>query len=694
MSANTADAKQIFLEAVENHEPDCWPDFLQEACGSDTVLRERVEALLAAYRQPNPILDGNSLLATLEQPARIEGPGTVIGPYKLLEQIGEGGFGVVFLAEQERPVRRKVALKIIKPGMDTRQVIARFEAERQALAMMDHPNIAKVFDAGATETGRPYFVMELVQGVPITEYCDECNLTPNERLMLYITVCQAVQHAHQKGVIHRDIKPTNVLIGLQDGQPAPKIIDFGVAKALHDRLTENTLATGFAQMLGTPLYMSPEQAALSPLGVDTRSDIYSLGVLLYELLTGTTPFDKERLHAAPYDELRRIISHEEPPRPSARINTLAGNLATTVAERRRSDVRRLSQQVRGELDWIVMKCLDKDRNRRYETASALSNDVMHYLADEPVSAVAPSRFYRAGKFIRRNKWPVIAGSALLVGLIAGFVGMAIGLISQSQQRAEARLNLAASLHSRGRYAEAEALYRDGLQSASSSAPIDRQRAARTRLRLARVVYDRGDSIESEQLYREAIAAYRAEFPPDDPNVGHALVTFALLLRSHHRFDEAESLFREAYGIYSRSTPANHRATGESATHLANVLITLGRHDEAVPHAREAIAQHLAAVPQNKLALAFARLELGRALLALGRFPEAEVQLLDAEPELTKTDAFHIGLLAPISLYSAWDKAEPGKGYDVKALEWNRRLIGSFVRLDTIPVTVPVPHRPN
>src|SRR5262249_42449328 len=294
-----------------------------------------------------------------------------VGRYRVLEPIGEGGFGVVYMAEQQHPVRRKVALKIIKPGMDTRQVIARFEAERQALALMDHPNIAKVYDAGTTENGRPYFVMELVQGVPITDYCDRCNLTTHERLALFVTVCQAVQHAHQKGVIHRDIKPTNVLVAIQDGQPTPKIIDFGVAKALNQRLTEHTLMTAFAQMVGTPLYMSPEQAELSPLGVDTRSDIYSLGALLYELLTGTTPFDRDRLHAAAPDELRRIIREEEPPRPSARLSTLAADRVATVAEHHRTEARRLRQVVSGELDWIVMKCLDKDRNRRYETPNSL-----------------------------------------------------------------------------------------------------------------------------------------------------------------------------------------------------------------------------------------------------------------------------------------------------------------------------------
>src|SRR6476661_3215427 len=363
--------------------------YVDQACAGDPALRGRVDELIDNHLRAGSFLESPApdLGATADQPIP-ERPGTVIGPYKLLEQIGEGGFGVVFLAEQTEPVRRKVALKVLKPGLDTRQVVGRFEAERQGLAIMEHPNIGKVFDGGATPSGRPYFVMELVKGVPITDFCDQNHLTPRQRLELFLSVCQAVQHAHQKGIIHRDLKPSNVLVTVHDTTPVVKVIDFGVAKAVGQALTEKTLFTGFAQMIGTPLYMSPEQAGMSDLDVDTRSDIYSLGVLLYELLTGTTPFTAERFKKAGYDEIRRIIREEEPAKPSTRLSTL-GLTASTVSVNRRSDPRRLSQLVRGELDWIVMKALEKDRNRRYESASAFADDVQRFLADEPVLACPP-----------------------------------------------------------------------------------------------------------------------------------------------------------------------------------------------------------------------------------------------------------------------------------------------------------------
>ncbi|HET6880872.1 MAG TPA: protein kinase [Pirellulales bacterium] len=376
----------------------------------------------------------SQLAATVDRPI-VERLGTVIGRYKLLEQIGEGGFGIVFMAEQQEPVRRKVALKVLKPGMDTRQVVARFEAERQALALMDHPNIAHVFDGGTTAAGRPYFVMDLVKGVPITEYCDQNQIAPRERLELFLQVCEAVQHAHQKGIIHRDIKPSNVLISRHDGTPVVKVIDFGIAKALGQQLTEKTLFTNFAQLIGTPLYMSPEQAGMSDLDVDTRSDIYSLGVLLYELLTGTTPFDAQRFKDAGFDEMRRIIREEEPPKPSTRVSTV-GKAAETASANRKSDPKQLSRLFRGELDWIVMKALEKDRDRRYETSNGLAMDIKRYLRDEPVLACPPSMVYRLRKFARRNQAVLTTMVLVTAALLTTVVVLVISNISISNEEKE------------------------------------------------------------------------------------------------------------------------------------------------------------------------------------------------------------------------------------------------------------------
>jgi serine/threonine protein kinase/tetratricopeptide (TPR) repeat protein len=368
-----------------------------------------------------------------------EQAGDRLGRYKLLQQIGEGGCGVVYMAEQEEPVRRRVALKVIKLGMDTKTVIARFEAERQALAMMDHPNIAKVLDAGATDAGRPFFVMELVRGVKLTDYCDQNKLSTEERLNLFIQVCQAIQHAHQKGIIHRDIKPSNILVTLHDGVPVPKVIDFGIAKATQGRLTDQTLFTAFEQFIGTPAYMSPEQAEMSGLDIDTRSDIYALGVLLYELLTGMTPFDTKELLAFGLDKLRQAIREKEPERPSTRLRTMLQEDLTSTAQRRQTDPPKLIYLVRGDLDWIVMKTLEKDRTRRYETANGLAMDIRRYLSDEPVLARPPSNVYRLQKLVRRNRAAVVAVSAVCLALVVGF-GLSLYLFIQereSRQRAVA-----------------------------------------------------------------------------------------------------------------------------------------------------------------------------------------------------------------------------------------------------------------
>jgi serine/threonine protein kinase/tetratricopeptide (TPR) repeat protein len=462
-AAELKDAKTIFGRAAEIDSPAERAVYLDQACAGGAELRAEVDRLLSAADAAGNFMGGPAaeLPRTAAMSPMAEVPGNVIGPYKLMEQIGEGGFGLVFVAEQQRPVRRKVALKIIKPGMDSRDVIARFEAERQALALMDHPNIAKVFDAGvvgpasrggpdgtapdaekgparlAGPTGRPYFVMELVRGIPITDYCDQHLLTPRDRLQLFVSVCHAIQHAHQKGIIHRDVKPTNVLVTLHDGVPVVKVIDFGVAKALSQQLTERTIYTQFAQMLGTPLYMSPEQAEMSGLDIDTRSDIYSLGVLLYELLTGTTPFDRERFKQAAALEIRRILTEEEPPKPSTRLSQLSRSGASsrtsaqgcarhaeptdlaTLAAQRNTEPAKLTKLIRGDLDWIVMKCLEQDRTRRYETANDVARDVERYLHDEPVQACPPSAVYRFLKFARRYRKTLVAATFIFAALICG-----------------------------------------------------------------------------------------------------------------------------------------------------------------------------------------------------------------------------------------------------------------------------------
>jgi len=482
--------------------------FLDEACAGDALLRARIEELLAAEAEAERFFaDSTAALripaGEIESLPGVGGPdnvsrpgpdadervGTFIGRYKLLQKIGEGGWGVVYMAEQEHPVRRRVALKVIKLGMDTKNVIARFEAERQALALMDHPNIARVLDADATDSGRPYFVMELVRGIKITEYCDQNHLDTPRRLDLFIQICHAIQHAHQKGIIHRDIKPSNVLVTLHDGVPVPKVIDFGISKATETRLTDKTLFTAFAQFIGTPAYMSPEQAEMSGLDIDTRSDIYSLGVLLYELLTGKTPFDGKELLASGVDEMRRTLREREPSRPSARLGSIQGQELTWTAECRHADPGKLVSLLRGDLDWVVMKALEKDRRRRYETANGLAMDIERYLSNEPVLARPPSRLYRFRKLVRRNQVVFTAAAAVTAALV---IGLGVSTWMFFREREARRRAVAAEQQQAGLRQEAE-------RARANEAELRRQAEVREKITQAALLVSQDRLNEADDL---------------------------------------------------------------------------------------------------------------------------------------------------------------------------------------------------
>jgi serine/threonine protein kinase/tetratricopeptide (TPR) repeat protein len=613
MSPQFRRVKAIVQDAVEKADPAERAAYLDAACGGDATLRRHVEALLHKREQAGSFLNspvpgtttgdptGRDQPATgVESAATAEAAGDRVGPYKLLQKLGEGGMGVVWVAEQAEPVRRRVALKVIKAGMDSAQVLRRFEAERQALALMEHANIAKVFDAGATASGRPYFVMELVQGVPITRYCDEHHLLVQKRLELFILVCQAIQHAHQKGIIHRDVKPSNVLVAIQDGTPVPKVIDFGVAKALHQRLTDESLYTEIGAIIGTLEYMSPEQAGVSPLGVDTRADVYALGVLLYELLTGTTPLDRARLRRAAYSEAVRLIKEETPPKPSTRLTHSTESLAG-VAALRGTEPARLAKQVRGDLDWIVMKALEKDRTRRYEAASGLARDVERFLHDEPVEACPPSARYRLAKFLRKYRGPVAAGLSLVVLLAAGVVGTSLGLVRADRARDEAVAAREAETAQR-RLAEANEQRAVAAVSAEKAA----KEAAQARQVETRAVLDFVENrviaaarpeneggLGHDVTLRRAIETARPfveqSFHGEPLIEAHLRQTLGFSFQCLGDYETAADQFETSRAIYAKLLGPGQPATLHAMTNLAYALQCLARHAESLKLCEETLA---------------------------------------------------------------------------------------------------------
>jgi serine/threonine protein kinase len=667
----------VFTEALRlpSHERG---RYLREACQGNSELQNRVETLLLAYEHAGDFLQKSAANRSTKaaQPFATEKPGDRIGHYKLLQQIGEGGCGVVYMAEQEAPVRRRVALKIIKPGMDTKNVIARFEAERQALALMDHPNIARVFDAGATEAGRPYFVMELVRGVKITEYCNLHSITTEDRLKLFVQVCQAVQHAHQRGIIHRDIKPSNILVteSLQ-AVATPVVIDFGVAKATTDqRLTDKTVFTAFEMLIGTPAYMSPEQAALSSVDVDTRTDIYSLGVLLYELITSSTPFETGELLKAGLDEVRRVIREQEPSRPSACLSKMAGADLTTVAQQRQSEPLRLIHRIRGDLDWIVIKALEKDRTRRYETANDLALDVRRFLENEPVSARPPSRLYKFQKTVQRNKLLFVGLGVISTLLVASLIVVSTSLSQERQSQreteqvkqfleetlqgvtpevalgrdttilreildkaaaridketnqpavaAELRSVISTVYESTGQYRQAEEMQRTALAICQERFGRESPEAAAALNELGVTLIASGKKLEAEQVCREALEIRRRHFGNENADVATSEDNLAHACNDNGKFTEAEALIERALATRRRLFGNESQEVIDSLRNQALILGNTGKRAEAEATAREALELRRKLLGPQDPSISGALYDLAWAEAANGQRSEAE-----------------------------------------------------------------------
>jgi serine/threonine protein kinase/tetratricopeptide (TPR) repeat protein len=641
--------------------------YLEQACEGDAALHQRVEDLLRAHERAEGFMQEPPTCLKRTEIVSLpltEKPGDKIGHYKLLQQIGEGGCGVVYMAEQEQPVRRRVALKIIKLGMDTKQVVARFEAERQALALMDHPNIARVLDAGSTETGRPYFVMELVRGIKITEFCDEKKLTTEERLKLFIQVCQAIQHAHQKGIIHRDIKPSNILVTINEpGSPGvPKVIDFGIAKATQGRLTDQTLFTAFEQFIGTPAYMSPEQAVMTALDIDTRSDIYSLGVLLYELLTGKTPFDQKDLLAAGLDEMRRTIREREPPKPSTRLSTMLDAEQEQAAIHHQTEPPQLIHMLRGDLDWIVMKCLEKDRARRYETANGLAFDVKRHLDNEPIVARPPSKLYRFQKSVQRNKLAFAAAAAVMTALIIG-LGVSTWEYLKERQAHKRAITAEKIQNELREKAQTEAtksrqvaqFLKNMLQGVGPSVALGRdtqmlrevmnqtarhlselkgQPAVEAELleTLGTVYRDLNEYTNAESMLTRSLDLRQGLYHGDDPGTASSLHEMGELFRQQNRDTEAEDYFRRALAMRQRLFTNENASVADSMFGLAEVM----RRDSA-SRANEAEQLHREALAIRRKVLGSNDLDVASSLTGLAvlikkspeKIPEAEACLHEA-----------------------------------------------------------------